>query len=114
MTALTDAGSSKVRNAKHRERPAASRMIVQASTLPNCVKYFLNDSAITPVQYYGPRVNKHYDVCTIRRVPVEAADEHFATYTTARIESTRVAREARRTRYSRTWKERALVLASVT
>ena len=38
MTALTAAGSSKVRNAKHRDRPPASRMIVHASTLPNWEK----------------------------------------------------------------------------
>jgi hypothetical protein len=47
MTAFTDAGSSKVRNAKHLERPVESRMMVQASTLPNWVKYFLSDSGVT-------------------------------------------------------------------
>jgi hypothetical protein len=47
ITALTDAGSSKVRNAKHLDRPVESRMIVQASTLPNWEKYFLSDSGIT-------------------------------------------------------------------
>ena len=57
ITAFTDAGSSNVRNAKQRERPAASRMIVHASTLPNCEKYFFNDSATT-VQYYDTRKSK--------------------------------------------------------
>jgi hypothetical protein len=38
MTALTLAGSSNVKKAKHRDRPAASRMMVHASTLPNCEK----------------------------------------------------------------------------
>ena len=46
MTALTDAGSSNVRNAKHLERPVESRMMVQASTLPNWEKYFLSDSGV--------------------------------------------------------------------
>lgn len=44
MTALTLAGSSNVKNAKHLERPAASRMIVHASTFPNCSKYVRSDS----------------------------------------------------------------------
>lgn len=38
ITLLTDEGSLKVKNAKPRERPAPSRMIVQASTSPNFEK----------------------------------------------------------------------------
>lgn len=44
ITAFTLAGSSNVKNAKHLERPAASRMIVHASTFPNCSKYVRSDS----------------------------------------------------------------------
>ncbi len=95
MTALTDAGSSNVRNAKQRERPAASRMIVHASTLPNCEKYFLNDSATTTRFSTTPRGKTgHCKVCTICRVPVQAADEHFP----ASIESIDVLMQARGTK----------------
>ena len=82
MTALTDAGSSNVRNAKHRERPAASRMMVQASTLPNCEKYFLSDSGnVTCIQHHNERqtTDEVYDICTICSIPVETANKHFAT-----------------------------------
>ena len=35
MTVLTEAGSSKVRNANPRDLPSASRTMVHASTMPN-------------------------------------------------------------------------------
>lgn len=45
MTALTEAGSLKVKNPNPRDRPvSASRMIVQCVTSPNCSKYILSVS----------------------------------------------------------------------
>jgi hypothetical protein len=76
MTALTLAGSSNVRNAKQRERPAASRMMVHASTLPNCVKYVRRLSRYTDSALRTTHITN--GVCTICSVPVETADEHFA------------------------------------
>jgi ribosomal protein L34E len=55
--------------------------MVHASTLPNCVKYFLSDSADTPyTQHYNTqRETESNNVCTICGVPVETADKHFPT-----------------------------------
>jgi len=39
ITAFTLAGSSNIKNAKHLKQPAASHIIVHASTFPNWEKY---------------------------------------------------------------------------
>ena len=80
MTCVTEAGSLYVKKANPRERPEGSRMIVEASISPNCAMYAFNPSGED--QRSAHRFERGSRP-TVRRLPVEAADEHLPGGVTA-------------------------------
>lgn len=95
MTVLTALGSTKLRNAKPRDRPVMlSRMMVQLPTSPNCEKYRRSestskmDSKLRERQRVSRallRPARRSDrgkraIVTFGSVPVQTAHEHFSVF----------------------------------